>query len=165
MLFRSRVHNAQSVKVRKLNCYDCVGNASSSTEQAALRVAILDTTIRVLEAAADLWMSKPAVLETFGPFKLLLDHLATKACKAHLPEALNDHIRKAQLTMTRVLNLAQLARRPVQLHHHRPLAIKSNSKFPRCSRLLAKLHRGAVANPSCCSTQVRGWLQIGRAHV
>lgn len=154
-----RVHNAQSVQVRKLNCYDCVGNAPSSAEQAALRVALLDTTIRVLEAAADLWMSKPAVLETFGPFKLLLDHLATKACKAHLPDALNDHVRKAQLTMTRVLNLAQLARRPVQLHHHRPLAIKSNSKFTRGLWLPARLHRRAVANPSCRSTQVRGWLR------
>lgn len=154
-----RVQNAQSVKVRKLNCYDCVENASSSTEQAGLRVAILDTTIRVLEAAADLWVSKPAVLETFGPFKLLLDHLATKACKAHLPDALNDHVRKAQLTMTRVLNLAQLARRPVQLHHHRPLAIKSNSKFPRDSWLLARASRRAVANSSCRSTQIRGWLR------
>lgn len=158
-----RVHNAQSVQVRKLNCYDCVGNAPSSAEQAALRVAILDTTIRVLEAAADLWMSKPAVLESFGPFKVLLDHLATKACKAHLPEALNDHVRKAQLTMTRVLNLAQLARRPVQLHHHRPLAIKSNSRFPRDPWLSADLNRRAVTNPSCHSTQVRRWLRSHQA--
>ncbi|KAK8083490.1 Nop14-like family protein [Apiospora saccharicola] len=121
-----RVNNCQSVEVRKLNCYDCVESERSAKDQNIFKIAIIDSTIKVLEAAATLWADKSSFLETFEPFKQLLEHLASKSCRSHFPDSLRDRMRKVQTRMEQMLKLAQIQRKPLELHHHRPLAIKSN---------------------------------------
>ncbi|KAK8048616.1 nucleosome assembly protein [Apiospora phragmitis] len=121
-----RVNNAQAVQIRKLTCYDVVETERSAKDQNAFKIAIIDSTIKVLEAAATLWADKPAFLETFEPFKQILGHLASNPCRSHFPDALRDRMRKVQTRMEQMLKLAQIQRKPLELHHHRPLAIKSN---------------------------------------
>ncbi|KAK8032825.1 Nop14-like protein [Apiospora marii] len=121
-----RVNNCKSVEIRKLNCYDCVESERSAKDQNIFKIAIIDSTLKVLEAAATLWADKSSFLETFEPFKQLLDHLSSKSCRSHFPEALRDRMRKVQTRMEQMLKLAQIQRKPLELHHHRPLAIKSN---------------------------------------
>lgn len=121
-----RVNNCQSVEVRRLNCYDCVESERSAKDQNTFKIAIIDSTIKVLEAAATLWAGKASFLETFEPFKQLLEHLASKPCRSHFPKALQVRMRKVQTRMEQMLKLAQIQRKPLELHHHRPLAIKSN---------------------------------------
>ncbi|KAK7952403.1 Nop14-like protein [Apiospora aurea] len=121
-----RVNNAQATEIRKLNCYDCVESERSAKEQNAFKIAIIDSTVKVLEAAAMLWADKTSFLETFEPFKQILEHLASKSCRTHFPEALRVRMRKVQTKMDQMLKLAQIQRKPLELHHHRPLAIKSS---------------------------------------
>ncbi|KAJ4268258.1 nucleolar complex protein 14 [Fusarium torreyae] len=120
-----RTEAAGKTKLRKLNFSDCIDQESKKAEVTARKVAILDTTAQLLEAAADTWTGKNAFLETFDQVANVLKHLGSKACRSQLPAALNERIEKLQAKFDRMLKVAQLSRRTVELHHHRPLAIKT----------------------------------------
>ncbi|KAF9761983.1 hypothetical protein IL306_003600 [Fusarium sp. DS 682] len=120
-----RIEAAAKSELRRLNFSDCIEQEAKTAEAAALKVAILDTTAQVIEAAADTWTGKSAFIETFGQAVGLLKHLGSKACRSQLPAALNERIDKLQTKFDRMLKVAQLSRRNVELHHHRPLAIKT----------------------------------------
>ncbi|KAI0125946.1 nucleolar protein 14 [Xylariales sp. AK1849] len=122
---RTRIHGAQGVTVRKLTCVDCLESAFSENGS-DVKIAIVDTTTKVLDAAATTWIGKSAFFETFQPVSKVLGHLSTKSCSSQFPPALNSQITKTKLKIDRVLKLARTERRPLELHHHRPLAIKSN---------------------------------------
>ncbi|KAM0204660.1 hypothetical protein ACHAPA_001896 [Fusarium lateritium] len=120
-----RAEAAGKTKLRKLNFSDCIDGHAEKGNAASQKVAILDTAAQVLEVTADMWTGKSAFLETFGQAARVLKHLGSKACRSQLPAALNERIEKLQTKFDRMLNIAQLSRRNVQLHHHRPLAIKT----------------------------------------
>ncbi|KAM0434575.1 hypothetical protein ACHAPT_003672 [Fusarium lateritium] len=120
-----RTEGASKVSVRKLNFSDCANEETEGKEAAACKVAILDTTAQLLEAAADTWTGKSAFLETFGQVAAVLKHLNNKACRSRLPPALNERVEKLQAKFERMLKVAQLSRRNLELHHHKPLAIKT----------------------------------------
>ncbi|KAM0546678.1 hypothetical protein ACHAPJ_010715 [Fusarium lateritium] len=120
-----RTEAAGKTKLRKLKFSDCIDEEPRKAEVTARKVAIIDTTAQVLEAAADTWTGKNAFLETFGQVASVLKHLGSKACRSQLPAALNERIEKVRAKFDRMLKVAQLSRRNVELHHHRPLAIKT----------------------------------------
>lgn len=117
--------------VRRLRFTDCVphadgGDPGPAPELAAVSAAILATTLHVLDAAADLWTGKPAFLETFAPARLAVQHLiSAKLCRNKLPSSVALQAEKLATKLERMSRLAQIARRPLALHHHRPLAIKT----------------------------------------
>lgn len=117
-----RLSKAASEKLRRLTFADCVPAEEIDSE---LQVAILSTAIDTIDAAADTWTGKPAFLETLGQGLDAIKHLTSKACRPHLPAALLAKAEKAETKLTRMLKLAELSRRPLELHHHRPLAIKT----------------------------------------
>lgn len=120
-----RVKGAKSVKVRKLSYLDCSAKSNSSADKIAeSKIAIIDTTIKTLDAAMEIWMGKSSFIETFNPFATVLAHLGT--CHIELPKALMDNITKTKQKVDRLLRAATLSRRTVELHHHRPLPIKMN---------------------------------------
>lgn len=119
-----RISKAKSVEVRKLAPSDCVGSELSGKEAARTKIAILGTTLQILEAASDTWVGKLAFFEAFEPVQRVVAHLRSKACRAELPEALNERVGKLQAKMERALRVAHMARRTLELHHHRPLAIR-----------------------------------------
>ncbi|KAI3576843.1 Nop14-like family-domain-containing protein [Fusarium oxysporum f. sp. albedinis] len=120
-----RTEAAAESELRRLNFSDCIEQEAKKTETIARKIAILDTTAQVIEAAADTWTGKSAFLETFGQAASVLKHLGSKTCRSQLPTALNERIEKLQVKFDRMLKVAQLSRRNVELHHHRPLAIKT----------------------------------------
>ncbi|EGU81827.1 hypothetical protein FOXB_07622 [Fusarium oxysporum f. sp. conglutinans Fo5176] len=120
-----RTEAAAESELRRLNFSDCIEQEAKKTETIARKIAILDTTAQVIEAAADTWTGKSAFLETFGQAASVLKHLSSKTCRSQLPTALNERIEKLQVKFDRMLKVAQLSRRNVELHHHRPLAIKT----------------------------------------
>ncbi|KAF2808542.1 Nop14-like protein, partial [Mytilinidion resinicola] len=73
---------------------------------------LIDLHIKNLTAAADLWASKSAFLEIFPP------ELLTLVKDLKQPKALQ----RLQI----LLQQSRLARRPLELHHHRPLPIKTS---------------------------------------
>ncbi|OTA64550.1 Nop14-like protein [Hypoxylon sp. EC38] len=121
----TRISQAQSLPVRKLSPADCVKNDLSDADAVSTKLAILSTTLQLLDAAADTFSGKSAFFETFEPVKNILVHLASKPCRTKLPAALNERVEKLQSKLDRMLKLAHMARRPLELHHHKPLPIKS----------------------------------------
>ncbi|KAG9505784.1 hypothetical protein J7337_002756 [Fusarium musae] len=120
-----RAEAATKSELRRLNFSDCIEQEAKKTQTIARKIAILDTTAQVIETAADTWTGKSAFLETFGQAASVLKHLGSKCCRSQLPTAFNERIEKLQVKFDRMLKVAQLSRRNVELHHHRPLAIKT----------------------------------------
>ncbi|KAF4439708.1 hypothetical protein F53441_12519 [Fusarium austroafricanum] len=120
-----RTEAAAKAECRRLSFFDCIDEDAKKAETTARKVAILGTTAQAIEAAADTWTGKSAFLDTFGQAASVLKHLGSKACRSQLPAALNERIERLQAKFVRMLKVAQLSRRSVELHHHRPLAIKT----------------------------------------
>ncbi|KAI1447990.1 Nop14-like protein [Annulohypoxylon stygium] len=120
----TRISNAKSVAVKKLSPTDCTKDEITDDEAVSTKVAIISTTIQLLDAAADLYSGKAAFFETFEPAENILAHLVSKPCRTKLPATLVERFTKLQSKLDKMLSLAQVARRPLELHHHRPLPIK-----------------------------------------
>jgi nucleolar protein 14 len=75
----------------------------------------LEQHIANLLSMADLWSDKPAFIEIFSP-------RATQALQ-NLPH--NPQAAKALRRLKLLLSQSQLARRPLELHHHKPQPIKT----------------------------------------
>ena len=117
----SRIDRATKTAIRKLTFADCV--ASSPKSEA--KVAIAATTLDVLGAAADLWTGKEAFVETFGQIASVVKQLGSKANRPQLPAKLAERADKLGAKLDRMSSLAQISRRPLELHHHRPRAIRT----------------------------------------
>ncbi|KAI9745249.1 MAG: nucleolar complex protein 14 [Claussenomyces sp. TS43310] len=110
--------------IRALNITDTMSQDLSEDDEAVLKVAILATGVKILDAAADIWSGKSAFQEVFSPALEILHHLEGKACRGKLPSSLQVSLAKTSQRINLLIKQAQLARRPLELHHHRPLAIK-----------------------------------------
>lgn len=120
-----RVSKAKAVKLRQLNFLDCVSVGLEAEKANDVKIALLDTSVQILDAAAELWTGKGAFLETFDQAANVFKHLSGKACRSHLPSELCERVERVEGKLSRMFRIAQLARRPLELHHHRPLAIKT----------------------------------------
>ncbi|KYK58227.1 nucleolar protein [Drechmeria coniospora] len=120
-----RARDCGDVTIRKLTLADCAFADLNGAKAASLTVAVLDTTLQVLDAAADLWTGKDAFLNTFEQVAGVTQHLRGSSCRTHLPTRLRERAEKLDGKLSRMMRLGQLSRRPLELHHHRPLAIKS----------------------------------------
>ncbi|KAK2601712.1 nucleolar complex protein 14 [Conoideocrella luteorostrata] len=116
-----RTQKAAAATIRKLTFADCVAADSS----VSANVSTLSTTLDVLDAAADLWTGEKAFLETFEQAVNVLKHLTSKSNQSQLPIQLVEKAEKLITKLGRMTSLAQISRRPLELHHHRPLAIKT----------------------------------------
>ncbi|MCJ1242866.1 nucleolar complex protein 14 [Trapelia coarctata] len=94
-----------------------------------LKLALLETNTTLIDRMAEIWMGKSAFYEIFDPFHEALQHLLSKACYSTLPHSTIPNQMKLRTTSTkldRLLHQATLNRRPLLLHNHRPLAIKTS---------------------------------------
>lgn len=122
-----RAADAKDVAIRKLNHGDCSAarEEDSSATSRSLKVALLSANISLLQAASETWMGKASFYETFEPAAKVLKHLTSKTNRPHLPDALLQEAERTSVHLSRALKVATLSRRPLELHHHRPLAIKT----------------------------------------
>ncbi|KAH0499465.1 hypothetical protein TgHK011_006662 [Trichoderma gracile] len=120
----SRIQKSKSVEPRRLNFADCLPEISQQDSK-ALKISLLTTTIQVLDAAADLWAGKPAFVETFGQVIDVLNHVNSKSQREHLPAAVSEKSDRLEEKLKRMSRVSQISRRPLELHHHKPLAIKT----------------------------------------
>ncbi|KAI0176292.1 Nop14-like protein [Hypoxylon sp. FL1284] len=121
----TRITDARSLDLRKLTPADCVHDELSDKEATSTKLAILVTVLHLLDAAADMYSSKPAFFETFEPVKKVLTHLASKPCRTKFPAALYERVERLRSKLDKMLQLARMTRRPLELHHHKPLPIKT----------------------------------------
>jgi len=110
--------------VRRLTFYDCVPQDLLDVDETSLKIALLETNLKLVEAAADTWNGKSAFFEVFQPVLSIAQHFGTKGCRSKLPKSTQSTVNKLAEKLNVQLRLAQLSRRPLELHHHKPLAIK-----------------------------------------
>lgn len=122
-----RIKDAKQVAVRKLGRGDCQAAEEDglNADAQSLEVALLSANISLLVAASETWAGKASFYETFEPAVKVLKHLLSKANRAHLPEAIIKEAERSAAHLSRALKVATLSRRPLELHHHRPSAIKT----------------------------------------
>lgn len=120
-----RIDSASKAKPRKLEFPDCKRSEKENQKDAVLKVSILSTALQICDTAADTWSGKSAFAETMSQVLLLVQHLNDKKSRSHLPAPVCERIEKLQSKLERMIRLADLARRPLELHHHRPIAIKT----------------------------------------
>ncbi len=128
-----RIEHAEAItSVRKLRPSDCRRSTLSSAVPAAeldeLKVALFSTALAlVAEAGLRLWPDKAALVETLAPCRAVLKHLrsATTAARAQLPEPVHQAVDRLAAQLDAAAKRAETARRPLELHHHRPLAIRT----------------------------------------
>lgn len=118
-----RTKGAKKTAIRKLGCNDCRIPQDQLPEET--KVALLSTNISLLMAASETWAGKPSFFETFEPALRTLEFLKSKPNRPHLPDALLQDAEKVAAHLSRALKVATLSRRPLELHHHKPLAIKT----------------------------------------
>ncbi|KAH6671234.1 nucleolar protein 14 [Halenospora varia] len=111
---------------RHLSMKDCLLQNLSEADEESLKAALLETNLSLLEAAADAWVDKSAFTEVFEPALKIIQHLGSKTCRSTLPSDTQKHLAKLIKKLTVLLQTARHTRRPLELHHHRPLAIKTS---------------------------------------
>ncbi|CAG8975643.1 hypothetical protein HYALB_00008402 [Hymenoscyphus albidus] len=110
---------------RRLSLFDCVEQGLSGDEEQSLKAALWDTNLALLGVAAETWAEKASFTELFEPTIKILQHLGKENCRSNLPPSTQKTITKLTKNLTIAVKTATLARRPLELHHHRPLAIKT----------------------------------------
>ncbi|CAK7209874.1 nucleolar complex protein 14 [Sporothrix bragantina] len=123
-----RIEKAQSLKtLRKLRVSDCRPSKDDASKNNELKLALFNTALTLLaDAATSLWAGKASLYETLEPCRAVLQHLRTnKTCRSQLPAVVNKEVDRLATQIDATQRAAHLARRPLELHHHRPLAIRT----------------------------------------
>ncbi|OGM40988.1 putative rRNA maturation protein (Nop14) [Aspergillus bombycis] len=118
-----RLKISKSLKSRKLQFWDVTGPESPKTQE-ELKLSLISTFISLLSTASDMWSDISAFLEIFDPAQKVFSFL-NRSCKGKIPSTVQDTL---QLTVDKLdghTSKARLTRRPLLLHDHRPLAIKT----------------------------------------
>ncbi|KAJ2905044.1 nop14-like family protein [Zalerion maritima] len=119
-----------SIAPRKLQVSDCLppspSSSPSTSDSTTLKISLMETTIHLLTTFSTLWSAQPAYIETFAPARSVLSHLQSKNCRAHLPASLATTISSSLESLDASLANSQRDRHPLELHHHKPLAVKSH---------------------------------------
>ncbi|KAJ5449744.1 uncharacterized protein N7458_006193 [Penicillium daleae] len=115
---------AKKVTPRKLQFRDVKATPSDSQAEEDLKISLVTTFVSLLDTASDLWAEKSAFIEIFTPVRTVLNHLR-QSFKSKVFSAARDPLQSTLDKVDAHLARAQLARRPLFLHNHRPLAIKS----------------------------------------
>lgn len=119
-----RIQDAETIRPRKLGFSDCADRELGAKEANELKVALLDTLLQVCDAAVDIWSNKTSFMEVADQMLAVVEHLAKNKCRRHMHSTMVDRVDKLQAKLERTLRLASLGRKTLELHHHRPLAIK-----------------------------------------
>lgn len=121
-----RLAPSKKVIPRKLQFRDITAPAPTSQAEEDLKISIVTTFISLIDSAASLWSDQSAFTEIFTPARAVLDHLRQSfTSKSKGFGAAQDLVQSTIDKIDTHLTQARLARRPLELHHHRPLAIKS----------------------------------------
>jgi nucleolar protein 14 len=101
----------------------------AGTQDENLKVRLLQTFIVLLNESADLWQSKTAFYQIFEPAVIVLEHLARSCASKRLLQenkVFLDTLKSTTDSLRDRRAQAIEARRPLLLHSHRPLAIKTS---------------------------------------
>jgi nucleolar protein 14 len=124
--FQESLQLASSKKAtpRKLKFRDLTTTPSDPQAQEDLKISLLTTLVYLIGSASDTWAEKSAFTEIFTPARSVLKYLRS-SLKSKAYSATRDVIQSTLDKIDAHLAQARLARRPLFLHNHKPLAIKT----------------------------------------
>lgn len=112
---------------RRATFSDLTKTKLSKDEQNELQHTLIAQFTSLLQMFSTLWAGKTAFFEAFEPAKILLTHLLrSKSLEVLNSPSLASHLKSVLASIEARLQKAFLTRRPLELHHHRPLPIPSN---------------------------------------
>lgn len=111
------MHVLKPTSPRKLHFWDIAGPKPGKEEE--LKSSLLTTLLALLDTASDLWTGQSAYQEIFGPVEGVLKTLPA------LTPTIKGQVKSTLAKITKHIAQARLSRRPLYLHDHRPLAIKT----------------------------------------
>lgn len=97
----------------------------SDQKEEALKLSMLAASMDLFGHAADLWFQKSAFYEAFNPICELVQFMASEKCKDKLSIALRAKAQTLCEKIQPMLARSTEARKPLRLHSHRPMAIKT----------------------------------------
>lgn len=119
-----RLSPPKKVTPRKLQFRDISTAPSDSKTTEDLKASLVTTFVSLLDRACQLWSDKSAFVEIFSQAEAVLKYVQ-QSCKGKIFAPLQDPIQSTLDSISSHLAKARLSRRPLLLHNHRPLAIKS----------------------------------------
>ncbi|KAH0607638.1 uncharacterized protein H6S33_002672 [Morchella sextelata] len=115
-----RITKAHVGGARKMAFADIFGDEKEDT-----RCVLLCTLLSLTEGFAALWGGKKAFGEVFGPAAEVVAWMGGRECSGRLSREVKTKLKSTLATLTTALAHATHTRRPLELHHHRPLPIKT----------------------------------------
>ncbi|CAI7650852.1 unnamed protein product [Penicillium pancosmium] len=114
-----RLESSKKISSRKLQFDDVINSPNDIKGEEELKLSLITTFASLLGSSSDIWAEKSAFTEIFTPAQVVLQHISKSFKNKVLPvksalDKINAHLTQAHLT-----------RRPLFLHDHKPLAIKS----------------------------------------
>ncbi|KAJ5782219.1 RRNA maturation protein (Nop14) [Penicillium paradoxum] len=116
--------SSKKVTPRKLQFRDVTMSPSDPQAQEELKISLLVTFVSLLGSASDTWAEKSAFTEIFTPARAVLQYLR-QALKGKVYAAAREPVQSTLDKIDSHLAQARLVRRPLFLHDHKPLAIKT----------------------------------------
>ncbi|KAL2824526.1 nucleolar protein 14 [Aspergillus cavernicola] len=117
---------SKSLNARKLQFWDITGAEHQSED---LKLSLITTLTSLLNTASETWSSKSAYTEVFNQAQAVLHHIFSTLKKDNNnKKILKTTVSTIQSTLSTIstnLKTAHLTRRPLFLHDHKPLAIKT----------------------------------------
>lgn len=118
------LHIVKAASPRKLHFWDTVGveqGKEEKEEEEKLKASLVTTFTTLLDAASDLWTGQPAYEEIFIPARTILKSVPS----ASLAPKSKAQVKTTLTKLSKHIASAHVARRPLFLHDHKPLAIKT----------------------------------------
>ncbi|KAI9680015.1 MAG: nucleolar complex protein 14 [Caeruleum heppii] len=121
-----RLRGSLSIESQKLSFQDMVPSGIPDAQNDPLKTTLLTFHVTIIDMMARMWVGELAFYEIFGPALQVLQHLGSKPGYDKLTSSAQDCLNQTSKRLQDLLHNALIARKPLELHHHRPLAIKTS---------------------------------------
>ncbi|KAL8730310.1 MAG: hypothetical protein Q9181_004714 [Wetmoreana brouardii] len=112
---------------RRMRFSDTIPTENASEESIEeLKMALLKAFPSNCWTMADLWVGKPAYCEIFEPVVACLSHLTSKPCASKIKNSMKAETGATLQYIRKLMRQAGATRKPLLLHNHRPLPIKTS---------------------------------------
>ncbi|MCJ1272527.1 nucleolar complex protein 14 [Puttea exsequens] len=109
----------------RLSFWDILPHPSNDNND-SLKEALLNTQLVLIDTIVDLWSERLSFCEIFSPLYTVLQNLGPESISGRISGIVGTRTRELVIKIHQRLVQARVARKPLRLHNHRPLAIKTS---------------------------------------
>ena len=119
---KSKKKDKTPADARQITFWDIEHVSDNTKADEILKLGLLNLNISLVSKLLPLWSTKSAFIEIFTPFSLALTHLSSSYT---LPPSTSTLLTSTISALYSSLQSAHESRKPLALHNHRPLAIRT----------------------------------------